>query len=40
MLHGDASFSGQGVVMETFNLNDLPNYSIYGAIHIVVNNQV
>lgn len=40
VLHGDASFSGQGVVMETFNLNDLPNYSIYGAIHIVVNNQI
>lgn len=40
VLHGDASFSGQGVVMETFNLNDLPAYTIYGAIHIVVNNQI
>lgn len=40
VLHGDASFSGQGVVMETFNLNDLPAYSIHGAIHIVVNNQI
>ncbi|KAL3079716.1 hypothetical protein niasHS_013998 [Heterodera schachtii] len=40
VLHGDASFSGQGVVMETFNLNDLPHYSIYGAIHFVVNNQI
>ena len=26
--------------METFNLNDLPAYTIYGAIHIVVNNQI
>lgn len=30
ILHGDAAFSGQGVVMETFNLDDLPSYSIHG----------
>lgn len=40
MLHGDAAFAGQGVVMETFNLDDLPSYTIHGAIHIVVNNQI
>jgi 2-oxoglutarate dehydrogenase E1 component len=40
MLHGDAAFSGQGVVMETFNLDDLPSYSIYGSIHMVANNQI
>jgi len=40
MLHGDAAFSGQGVVMETFNLDDLPSYTVHGAIHIVVNNQI
>lgn len=40
VLHGDAAFSGQGVVMETFNLDDLPSYTINGAIHIVVNNQI
>uniref|UniRef100_A0A915EQU5 2-oxoglutarate dehydrogenase, mitochondrial n=1 Tax=Ditylenchus dipsaci TaxID=166011 RepID=A0A915EQU5_9BILA len=40
MLHGDAAFSGQGVVFETFNMNDLPDYTINGAIHIVVNNQI
>jgi|UniRef100_A0AC35EUT8 2-oxoglutarate dehydrogenase E1 component len=40
MLHGDAAFSGQGVVMETFNLDDLPSYSVHGAIHIVCNNQI
>lgn len=40
MLHGDAAFSGQGVVMETFNLDDLVDYTIHGAIHMVVNNQI
>ncbi|CAD5218540.1 unnamed protein product [Bursaphelenchus okinawaensis] len=40
MLHGDAAFSGQGVVMETFNLDDLPDYTVNGAIHMVVNNQI
>uniref|UniRef100_A0A0N5B9H5 2-oxoglutarate dehydrogenase, mitochondrial n=1 Tax=Strongyloides papillosus TaxID=174720 RepID=A0A0N5B9H5_STREA len=40
MLHGDAAFSGQGVVMETFNLDDLPSYTVNGAIHVVCNNQI
>ncbi len=40
LLHGDAAFSGQGVVMETFNLNDLKAYTTHGTIHFVVNNQV
>ncbi|KIH60595.1 oxoglutarate dehydrogenase (succinyl-transferring), E1 component [Ancylostoma duodenale] len=40
LMHGDAAFSGQGVVMETFNLDDLPSYTVHGCIHIVVNNQV
>lgn len=40
LLHGDGSFSGQGVVYESFHLQDLPNYSTGGTIHIVVNNQV
>uniref|UniRef100_A0AC35TYH7 Oxoglutarate dehydrogenase (succinyl-transferring) n=1 Tax=Rhabditophanes sp. KR3021 TaxID=114890 RepID=A0AC35TYH7_9BILA len=40
MLHGDAAFAGQGVVMETFNLDDLPSYTINGAIHMVCNNQI
>ncbi|XP_024362659.1 uncharacterized protein [Physcomitrium patens] len=40
LLHGDGSFSGQGVVYETLHLSDLPNYTIGGTIHIVVNNQV
>ena len=40
LLHGDAAYSGQGVVYETMHLSDLPNYTTGGTIHIVVNNQV
>lgn len=40
LLHGDAAFSGQGVVYETFNLSSLINYSTKGTIHIVVDNQI
>lgn len=40
LLHGDAAFSGQGVVYETFHLSDLPQYTTKGTIHIVVNNQI
>lgn len=40
LLHGDASFAGQGVVYETFHLTDLPDYTTKGTIHIVVNNQI
>jgi 2-oxoglutarate dehydrogenase E1 component len=40
LLHGDAAFSGQGVVYETFHLSDLPAYETHGTVHIVVNNQI
>ena len=40
LIHGDAAFSGQGIVYETFHLSDLPDYSTHGTIHVVVNNQI
>ncbi|XP_068706472.1 2-oxoglutarate dehydrogenase complex component E1-like [Montipora foliosa] len=40
LIHGDAAFSGQGVVYETFHLSALPQYTTHGTIHIVVNNQI
>jgi 2-oxoglutarate decarboxylase len=40
LLHGDAAFAGQGVVMETLQLAGLPGYRTGGSIHLIINNQI
>ncbi len=40
LLHGDAAFAGQGIVMETLQLANLRGYLTGGTIHIVINNQI
>jgi hypothetical protein len=40
LLHGDAAFAGQGIIMECFGFSGCAGYNTGGTIHFIINNQI